>query len=341
MEITDNNTLRDTAIYTGEEGDGANSAVSWAAIIAGAFTSAAVMLILLLLGSGLGLAAVSPWANSGISVTTFTVTTAVWLIASQWIASGLSGYLTGRLRTKWVSVDTTDEIFFRDTAHGFLAWALATVITAGFLASAVAAIIGGSASAVTAVTAGAAAGAGLAATQNSSDAPASITTYIVDTLYRMNPMNPSGRMSPATEVPANTALPPGSSESPVVFETPAAPLSTRTSIATKSKNDVHAETLAILINGTRNGSVPEADRVYLAQLVVQNTELSMEEARKRVDETIAQIEAAEVKLRQAADTARKTTSTVSMFSFLSLLIGAFIASAAAALGGQHRDEYEY
>lgn len=337
MEITDN-TLRDTAIYTGEQGDGANSAVSWAAIIAGAFTAAAVMLILLLLGSGLGLAAVSPWANSGISMTTFTVTTAVWLIASQWIASGLSGYLTGRLRTKWMSVDT-DEIFFRDTAHGFLAWALATVITAGFLASAVAAIIGGGASAVTAVTAGAAAGAGLAATQNSSDAPASITTYIVDTLYRTNPMNPSGRMSPATEVPANTALPPGSSEAPVVFETPAAPLSTRTSIATKSKNDAHAETLAILINGVRNGSVPEADRVYLAQLVVQNTELSMEEARKRVDETIAQIEAAEVKLRQAADTARKTASTVSVYSFLSLLIGAFIASAAAALGGQHRDEY--
>ena len=108
---------------------------------------------------------------------------------------------------------------------------------------------------------------------------------------------------------------------------------------TKSKNDAHAETLAILINGARNGSVPEADRVYLAQLVVQNTELSMEEARKRVDETIAQIEAAEVKLRQAADTARKTASTVSIFSFLSLLIGAFIASAAAALGGQHRDEY--
>ncbi len=337
MEITDN-TLRDTAIYTGEQGDVANSAVSWAAIIAGAFTSAAVMLILLLLGSGLGLAAVSPWVNSGISVTTFTVTTAIWLIASQWIASGLSGYLTGRLRTKWVSVDT-DEIFFRDTAHGFLAWALATVITAGFLASAVAAIIGGGASAVTAVTAGAAAGAGLAATQNSSDAPASITTYIVDTLYRTNPMNPSGRMSPATEVPANTALPPGSSEAPVVFETPAAPVSTRTSIATKSKNDAQAETLAILINGARNGSVPEADRVYLAQLVVQNTELSMEEARKRVDETIAQIEAAEVKLRQAADTARKTASTASIFSFLSLLIGAFIASAAAALGGQHRDEY--
>lgn len=338
MQITDN-TLHDAALNIRDRSDAANSAVSWAAIIAGAITAAAVMLILLLLGSGLGFAAVSPWANSGISAATLTVTTAIWLIISQWIASGLSGYLTGRLRTRWVSVDP-DEVFFRDTAHGFLAWALATVITAGFLASAVAAIIGGGASAV---TAGAAAGAGLAATQNSSDAPASITTYIVDTLYRTNPMNPSGRMSPATEVPANTALPPGSSEAPVVFETPAAPVSTRTSVATvsatESKNGAHAETLAILINGARNGSVPEADRVYLAQLVVQNTELSMEEARKRVDETIAQIEAAEVKLRQAADTARKTASTVSVFSFLSLLIGAFIASAAAALGGQHRDEY--
>ena len=70
MQITDN-TLRDAAINTGDHGDAANSAVSWAAIIAGAFTAAAVMLILLLLGSGLGFAAVSPWANSGISATTF------------------------------------------------------------------------------------------------------------------------------------------------------------------------------------------------------------------------------------------------------------------------------
>ena len=103
--------------------ESAVSAVSWPAIIAGAVAIAAVALILLALGSGLGLSSVSPWPNSGPSATTFGVYAAVWLIVVQWVSAGFGGYLTGRLRTKWVGVHT-DEIYFRDTAHGFLAWAL-------------------------------------------------------------------------------------------------------------------------------------------------------------------------------------------------------------------------
>ena len=41
------------------------SAVSWAAIFAGATAAAALALILLLLGKGLGSSAVSPWADNG------------------------------------------------------------------------------------------------------------------------------------------------------------------------------------------------------------------------------------------------------------------------------------
>jgi hypothetical protein len=96
------------------------SAISWAAITGGAFATAALSLILLALGSGFGLASVSPWPNSGASVTTFTAMTAIWLIIVQWFSSGLGGYLTGRLRTKWVGVHT-HEVFFRDTAHGLFA----------------------------------------------------------------------------------------------------------------------------------------------------------------------------------------------------------------------------
>src|ERR1035437_9091624 len=134
------------------------SAVAWPAIIAGAFTAAAVSLTLLLLGSGFGLASISPWAHSGVSAVTFTATTAIWLIVMQWIASGVGGYLTGRLRSKWVSMHT-DEVFFRDTAHGFLAWALATVFTAIFLASAISSVIGNGTRAVETAAAGASAGA--------------------------------------------------------------------------------------------------------------------------------------------------------------------------------------
>jgi hypothetical protein len=103
------------------------SAISWAAIIGGASAAVALSLILLALGSGFGLASVSPWPNSGASVTTLTVMTAIWLVVVQWISSGLGGYLTGRLRTKWVGVHT-HEVFFRDTAHGLLAWAVELVL---------------------------------------------------------------------------------------------------------------------------------------------------------------------------------------------------------------------
>lgn len=320
----------------------AGSAVSWAAIIAGAATAVAVTLILLLLGSGLGMASVSPWVNSGISAATFSVAAAIWLIATQWIASGMSGYLTGRLRTKWAGVDP-NEIYFRDTAHGFLAWAVATLITAGFLGSLASAIIGGGATAVTAVSAGAAAGASQAATENSDDRPGSINAYIVDTLFRTDPANASNRTGTSINVPPNTAVPPDMSQTPGQDQFPAPPSNRTPSTGTPSpssgSNDARGETMRILINGITTGGVPETDKVYLAQLISSNTGISMEEATRRVNDAIGQIAAAETKLREAADAARETASTVSIFGFLSLLIGAFIASAAAALGGHHRDEY--
>ena len=105
------------------------SAVEWAAIAGGALAAIGLSIILFTLGSGLGLAVARPWSFSAPSPTTFGVAAAIGLIVTQWLASALGGYLTGRLRTKWVGI-RTDEIFFRDTAHGFLAWALATVLMA-------------------------------------------------------------------------------------------------------------------------------------------------------------------------------------------------------------------
>ena len=105
---------------------------------------------LMLLGSGLGLTMISPWSSESASLTTIAVSTAVWLVVVQWISSGLAGYMAGRLRTKWVGVHT-DEVFFRDTAHGFLAWALATLLLAGVLGSALSSAVGAGASAVSAV----------------------------------------------------------------------------------------------------------------------------------------------------------------------------------------------
>lgn len=103
------------------------SAVSWPAIFAGAFVAAALSIVLIVLGSGFGLASVRPWPGMGASAATFSVMTGIWLIIVQWLASGLGGYLTGRLRTRWVGTHS-HEVHFRDTAHGFLTWAVATVM---------------------------------------------------------------------------------------------------------------------------------------------------------------------------------------------------------------------
>jgi hypothetical protein len=105
------------------------SGVSWAAIAAGAVATAALTLLLVAFGAGLGLSAVSPWSDSGISASTFKVSTGIYLIVVGVMSSAVGGYLAGRLRTKWVGVHF-NEVFFRDTAHGFLAWAFATLISA-------------------------------------------------------------------------------------------------------------------------------------------------------------------------------------------------------------------
>ena len=119
-----------------------SSGVSWAAVIAGAFVTAALWLILLALGTGAGLSSLSPWSIAGASASTVKAAAIVWLIIIQIIASGMGGYLAGRLRTKWATIHT-DEVYFRDTAHGFLVWAVGLVITASFLASAAASMVGG------------------------------------------------------------------------------------------------------------------------------------------------------------------------------------------------------
>jgi hypothetical protein len=111
------------------------SGISWAAVIAGAFVTAALYLILLALGSGLGFSSVSPWGNRGLSASTVSKGAIIWLIITQILAAATGGYLAGRMRTKWAIIHS-DEVYFRDTAHGFLVWAVALVITAAFLTSA-------------------------------------------------------------------------------------------------------------------------------------------------------------------------------------------------------------
>jgi hypothetical protein len=280
------------------------SAVSWRPIIAGALAASTLTFILMLLGSGLGLTMVSPWSNESASVTTFAVSTAIWLVIVQWLSSGLGGYLTGRLRTKWVGIHT-DETFFRDTAHGFMAWALATLLVVFVLGSALSAAIGTGVQAASTVASGAAMGASAGATGNTgTDGGTDVTSYFVDTLFR--PTDPARLAAPGAEGDAAAA----------------------------------AQATRIIIASAAAGDVSADDKTYLDQLVAARTGLSQADATARVDAVLAQIEQAKVTAQEAADTARKAGATFALVGALSLIIGAFIASAAAALGGKQRDDEE-
>jgi hypothetical protein len=146
------------------------SGVSWAAVIAGASVTAALFLSLLALGAGVGLSAISPWSSMGASASRIGAGAIIWLIFVEIAASAMGGYLAGRLRTKWVNLHT-DEVYFRDTAHGFLVWAVGIVITFAFLASAATSMVGG-------------------ASQQPGATAKDPNEYFVDTLLRSNPPNP-------------------------------------------------------------------------------------------------------------------------------------------------------
>ena len=300
------------------------SAVSWGAILAGAAAAAALSLILLILGTGLGLSAVSPWAQDGVTARTFGTSAILWVTFTQLVASGLGGYLAGRLRTKWAGAQF-DEVYFRDTAHGFLAWAVASLVTAALLTSVIGSIVSGGIQAGTAVAGGAAATAGAAAAaaaaSGSGDATAKPDTdkvmgYFTDSLFRGNMGAPATGSQSTGATPATAT----SQESPIGSS---------------------SEVTRIFMNGFSAGALPPEDVRYVGQLVAQRTGVSQQEAEKRVTETFARMQAkakeAETAGREAADKARKASAYTSLWLFLSLLIGAFVASLAATYGGRQRD----
>jgi hypothetical protein len=172
--ITSSSTLQESSTLSG---------VSWGAIFAGAAAAAALSLILVLLGFGLGFSAVSPWADSGISAKGLGISTIVWLAFTQIVASGLGGYIAGRLRVKWAGMHG-DEVYFRDTAHGFLAWAVATLVTAVLVVGSVSSVVSGGVKAGASVAAGAASGITQAAGSAAKGVNGGDFDYYVDSLFR-------------------------------------------------------------------------------------------------------------------------------------------------------------
>jgi hypothetical protein len=288
-------------------------AVSWGAVFAGAVGAAALSLILILLGTGLGLSVVSPWAGEGISGVTASVSTVLWVTFVQLAASVLGGYLAGRLRSRWLTVHT-NEVFFRDTAHGFLAWSVATLLMASLLSTAVGSIVstglkaGGAVAASAATVAGTGAAAGAASAAKDATPTADPVGYYVDVLFR---------------------------------DAPSASTAATSTGAARDAADHTPEVTRILANGLKNGDLGAADTQYLGQLIAANTGLSQAEAESRVTETFATLkqtlqEAAD-KAKKVADDARKASAYLSIWLVVSLLVGAFVASLSATFGGRLRD----
>lgn len=294
--------------------------VSWGAVLAGAAAAAALSFILLILGVGLGLSSVSPWS---FNATAIGVSTVAWLAFMQLAASGIGGYMAGRLRAKWSSVHT-DEVHFRDTAHGLLAWAVATLLTVALLAGGTRAVLSGAidagsgvaAAVAPAVGAGAAAGAGAAgAKAGEGGSSANPLDYFSDMLLRA---------TPAAAPAAGT----GSMAAPA-------------SDAGVTVADQRMEIGKIFATGLSAGSLAADDRAYLGQIVAKRTGLSQAEAEARVDAVYGRAAkaAADAKAaaQQAAETARKAGAHTALWMFVALLLGAFVASLAATFGGRQRD----
>lgn len=280
------------------------SAVSWAAIFAGATAAAALALILLLLGTGLGLSAVSPWASNGVSATSFGLTAILWLTFTQVVAYGMGGYLAGRLRTRWLSVHS-DEVYFRDTAHGFLTWAVASLATAALLTSVIGSIVGSRLKSAPVIM-----GENSTMLNSTSDE----MNYFVGGLFRKNTDTQSAVAVNAVENSSSDAF------------------------SAANRNN---EVATIFANSIGRGDLPEADTTYVGQLIRDRTGLSKLDAQKRVIETYSTLQTnlhkAELTAKEAADKARKASAYATLWLFISLLMGAFVASLAATWGGRNRD----
>ncbi|WP_433964998.1 hypothetical protein [Tunturiibacter gelidiferens] len=69
-----------------------SSGVSWSAVLAGSFVTAALSLILLALGTGFGFASVSVWSGVGASASTIGTAALLWFILIQIISASMGGY---------------------------------------------------------------------------------------------------------------------------------------------------------------------------------------------------------------------------------------------------------
>ncbi len=280
------------------------SGISWSAVIAGALTAIAVTIIVVSLGSGIGMVLTSPYAASP-STGTMTVIGALWLVFAQSVGFATGGYVAGRLRRSPAAIHAA-EVKFRDGANGLVVWAIGVVVSAAVLAAAVDRV--GSAAGTASTGAAAVAGA---------QSPS--VDYFSDMLLRPNPQaGANAANAPAAPNAANAAA-------------NGAP----TNAAARGRPQ-RAEINRILIMSLGPNGLSKDDSAYLAQTVAAQTGMSEGAAQHRVDNVVGQMK---LDAKHAADTARQAAAYLSFWTFMSLLFGAVCATLGGILGGDLRDEF--
>jgi hypothetical protein len=256
-----------------------------------------------MLGAGLGFSAVSPWANEGVGAKGLGITAIVWLALTQIIASGMGGYLAGRLRVKWANMHG-DEVYFRDTAHGFLSWAVATLVTATLIAGSISSVIGSGVQAGANVASGAASAMSTAAASHADKNTGNSSDYFIDTLFR------DDRGTAVSEDAAHG----------IVTRIFVRSLGNDGQLSGEDRTYL-AQIVAQRTNLSQAEAEQRVDQVYA-------------KAHQAVED-------AKVKAKEAADTAAKVAAWTTLWMFISLLLGAFFASLCATFGGRQRDAVSY
>ena len=263
----------------------AASAVSWGAILVGATVAVALTLVLFVLGVGIGFLGDNPKTSA--------ILVAVWLIVTQWLSAGVGGFLTGRLRHRWLATHE-HEVFFRDTAHGLAMWAVATV-------------------AVALVGSGATERAGAAHHP------------------RMGTLAPMSYLSKHAEL-RDSAAPGADHDLEYAVAKLFRPAGEASAGATAP--DARREAATIVAHDYAAGILSSDDRALLAAMLTARG-ASASEADRRLNA----LEGSLQQDRDRAEAMRKAAAKAALFATLSLLIGAFIASVAGAIGGRMRDAH--
>ena len=283
------------------------SYVEWGPILAGAIAASALSFLLLTFGSAIGLSLTSPWPNSGVRLWVVALAVGWWAVAVQIASFAAGGYLAGRMRSRWA--ESIEESEFRDSAHGFMVWAVGVLFGGLLLAFTGGAALKTATQSAAMIVGGASSGAANALSQSGP------IDYAVDLLLRAEP-------TPGTPP---SAAPRQAQPGPVAG-------------TQRDDQALRSEVGRIFAATIQNREFSGRDRNYLVRVIQARTGLPEADAQNRVDAAVNEARDLEIKAREQADKARRAAIVTGFIAAASLLISLVAACYFAGIGGRHRNE---